>query len=147
MSALQQRGKHMTGERRPPAPARRTPPFPLACDPHSIPSVLPPVRLSMYPRAALLLFALLSSVMLGSAQSASCEMHGLGAAQGISLDAAMADHAGMAVMSHDGSHTAGGDADSHCCCTCIGDCTMLAPLATAPTATTIRVALATPEPR
>ena len=101
----------------------------------------------MYPRAALLLFALLSSVMLGSAQSASCEMHGLGAAQGISLDAAMADHAGMAVMSHDGSHTAGGDADSHCCCTCIGDCTMLAPLATAPTATTIRVALATPEPR
>ena len=101
-----------------------------------------------YSRAALLLLALLSTVLLSSVQSLSCEMHGLRAAQGVPTNGlAMADHGVMTAMSHHGSQTGGGDEDGDCCCTCIGDCTMVAPLATPITAVTIRVALAAPEPR
>ena len=105
-------------------------------------------RRPAYPRAALLLLALLSMVSLGGAQSVSCEMHGLGASHGIATDDTVkAVHAGMAGMSHDSGQTGGANEHGDCHCSCIGDCSIVAPLATAPVATTIRVALVTPEPR
>ena len=46
-----------------------------------------------------MLVALLSAVLLGGVQGASCAMHGLGAAQPDGMaHAGMADHAGMAGM-------------------------------------------------
>ena len=92
-----------------------------------------------------MLVALLSAVLLGGAQDASCAMHGLGATRADSMThGSMAGHAGMAGMSHEEGTT---DADGHHgCCTCIGDCTMVAPLVSAPTAATVLVALAAPEP-
>ena len=95
-----------------------------------------------------MLVALLSAVVLGGAQGASCVMHGLGAAQpDVMAHAGMADHAGMAGMagmSHQGGDTNPGE--HHGCCSCIDDCTMVAPLANAPTAATLLVALVSPEP-
>ena len=103
------------------------------------------LRRPAYPRAALMLVALLSALLLGGVQDASCAMHGLGATQGHAMaDGDMAGHAGMAGMSHEGGTTDTGGHDS--CCTCIGDCTMVAPLAKAPSAPTVRVALVAPEP-
>ena len=100
-----------------------------------------------------MLVALLSVVLLGGAQGASCAMHGLGAAQagemsgmmadGMAGHAGMADHAGMTGMSHEGGTTGG---EHHGCCSCIGDCTMVAPLARTPIAPTLLVALVAPEP-
>lgn len=107
-----------------------------------------------------MLVALLSTVLLGGAQGASCAMHGLGAAQtdmmshtmsgGLAGHTGMAGHTGVAGhdgvtgMSHEGGPTNGGE--HHGCCSCIGACTMVAPLATAPTAATLLVALVVPEP-
>lgn len=93
-----------------------------------------------------MLVALLSAVLLGGVQDASCAMHGLGATRAEAMtDGSMAGHAGMAGMSHEGGTTDAGE--HHGCCTCIGDCTMVAPLVNAPTAATVLVALVTPEPR
>lgn len=95
-----------------------------------------------------MLVALLSAVLLGGVQGASCAMHGLGAAQPDGMaHAGMADHAGMAGMagmSHEEGSTDPGE--HHGCCSCIGDRTMVAPLANAPTAATLLVALVSPEP-
>jgi len=108
----------------------------------------------------MMLVALLSAVLLGGAQGMSCELHGLGggvqaaatAGQAMASHAmgghAMAGHAemaGMAGMSHESGSTDAGD-HGGCGCTCIGDCTMVAPLANAPFATTLLVALVAPEP-
>ena len=102
-----------------------------------------------------MLVALLSAVLLGGAQGASCAMHGLGAAQadmtadlmaggGMAAHGGMAGHDAMTGMSHEGSPTNGGAHQG--CCSCIGARTMVAPLATAPTAATLLVALVAPEP-
>ena len=95
-----------------------------------------------------MLVALLSAALLGSVQEASCAMHGLGAAR--SLDAAMvgpshADHG--SAPSHDSGQHSQGSKHSGCDCSCIGDCTMVAPLATPPSVATLRVALVDPAPR
>jgi hypothetical protein len=92
-----------------------------------------------------MLVALLSVVLLGSVQGASCQMHGLGAPQAeMTAGHTMASHAGMAGMSHDAGSSE--PAEHHGCCTCIDDCTMAAPLASAPSAVTVLVALVVPEP-
>src|SRR5688500_4833421 len=135
--------------------------FRLARDPRSIPRVSRTRRRPAYSRAALMLVALLSGVLLGGVQGASCAMHGLGAAQAdmmahMMAGGSMAGHAGMAGhesmtghesmagMAHEGGPTSGGE--HHGCCSCIGARTMVAPLATAPTAATLLVALVAPEP-
>ena len=117
----------------------------MAPDPRSIRRVHTPRR-PAYSRAALMLVALLSVVLLGSVQGTSCRMHGLDAAQAATAaDDPMAGHAGMAGMSHHEGTTSepGGH---HGCCTCIGDCTMVAPLASAPSAAIVLVALVVPAP-
>jgi hypothetical protein len=101
-----------------------------------------------YDRVALMLVALLSAVVLGGVQEASCAMHGLGAVRSAGATVATPSHADHAsAMSHGRGH------DSHraehlgCDCTCIGDCTMVAPLATSPSVVTLRVTLIDPAPR
>lgn len=95
------------------------------------------------------MIALLSAVLLGSVRDASCAMHGLGAARAdagnvVHSTAHGDEHAPR--MSHES-----GDRHSHrdggCDCTCIGACTMSAPIACAPTAVTLRIGLVAPEPR
>ena len=92
-----------------------------------------------------MLAALLSLVLLGGVQGASCAMHGLAEPGANAMTAgSMAGHAGMAGMSHEGTTS---DAPGHeGCCTCIGDCTMVAPTVNAPMAPTLLVALLAPEP-
>ena len=95
-----------------------------------------------------MLVALLSAVSLGGVQEASCAMHGFGAVRNV--DAAMvgashADHGSG--MSHDSGQHSQGSKHSGCDCSCIGDCTMVAPLATPPSVATLRVALIVPAPR
>ena len=46
-----------------------------------------------------------------------------------------------------GGHQEHGSGDHGCDCSCIGACTMVAPLATPPAVATLRVALIDPEPR
>jgi hypothetical protein len=106
-------------------------------------------RPSAYFQSVLMLVALLSAVMLGGVQESACAMHGLGAAA--------APQAGMSTMATapsdaaGASHDAGGHShdmgDAGCDCTCIGDCSMAAPLATPPAIATLRIALVDPEPR
>ena len=100
-----------------------------------------------------MLVALLSAVLLGAVQSVACDMHGRGAARGSAVSgdamerhAAMATHAATAGMSHhDGDATPAGE-EGECACSCIGACTMVAPLATAPIAATLLVTLEAPAP-
>jgi len=93
-----------------------------------------------------MLVALLSAVLLGGVQGASCAMHGLGVAQGGPMTHGdMADHAGMAGMSHDEGSTDAGEHHGGCC-SCIGERTMAAPVASAPTTVTLLVTLVAPEP-
>lgn len=99
-------------------------------------------------RAVLLLLALLSVVVLGDAQRASCPMHGDGSFG--SMASMMSGGAGAGMASgamqdhHDGAPE---QHDSHRCdCTCIGDCSATAPMATLPAATTIRVATIAAQP-
>lgn len=90
-------------------------------------------------------------MLLDGVQSASCETHGFGAA---GMHVMVAEGAGSmaatgaATHEHGAAHGAPAkDADmSGCDCTCIGACTMVAPLAAAPTAVTLRVALVAPQP-
>ena len=106
-------------------------------------------RRTVYPRAALLVIALLSAVMLGGVLDAACKAHGLGTMPSRSADAgvvavALADDA-MPGMSHGGGeHSSDGE---ECDCTCIGACTMAAPLAVPPSGTTLRIAVVGAEPR
>jgi len=91
-------------------------------------------------RAALLLVALLTAVFLGGMQERLCAKHGVSGMSG----AAMTGHAAMAGMSH---HAGSTDSGGHGgCCTCIGECSMVAPLGNAPTAATLLVTLVAPEP-
>ena len=104
-----------------------------------------------YARVVLMLVALLSAVLLGGVQEASCAMHGLGAASGAGATMATARHAGRerhsSVISHASGHDSQGAEHSGCDCSCIGDCSMVAPLATPPSVATLRVALIDPAPR
>jgi hypothetical protein len=82
--------------------------------------------------------------MLAGVQDASCEMHGLGAARAV---ATPAHHAAAAASSHEAGDTEHGRGPAGCDCTCVGACTISAPLATPPSVATLRVALVEPEPR
>ena len=85
--------------------------------------------------------------MLAGVQEASCEMHGLGAAR-------TEAHAGAQMAAHDatmaGPHESGdsehGRGTAPCDCSCIGACSLSAPLATPPVAVTLLIALVEPEP-
>jgi hypothetical protein len=109
------------------------------------------VRRLSYSRIAALLVALLSAVLLGGVQEASCAMHGLGAARSDAAAAVVgttlhtAAHA--PATSHRSGHHSHGRGDHGCDCTCLGACTVAAPLATPPVAVTLRIALIEPEPR
>ena len=93
-----------------------------------------------------MVLALLSMMTLDGVQSAACEMHGLGKPS---------THAGTAAGELDATHTMAHqhgvpstDSDAPGCdCTCIGACTMVAPLAATPPAVTLRVALVAPQSR
>jgi hypothetical protein len=52
-----------------------------------------------------------------------------------------------AAVSHESGHDSQGADHSGCDCSCIGDCTMVAPLATPPSVATLRVALIEPATR
>jgi hypothetical protein len=109
-----------------------------------------------------MLVALLSVVLLGGAQEASCPMHGLGALRSGDVTWSDADHASHAdlashadiasnadhasALSHEGGHDSQGAEHHECDCSCIGDCTMVAPVATSPSVATLRVALIDPAP-
>jgi hypothetical protein len=56
-----------------------------------------------------------------------------------------ADHA--SAMAHAGGEGSQNADHPGCDCTCIGDCSMVAPLATPPSVATLRVALSDPAPR
>jgi hypothetical protein len=94
----------------------------------------------------LVLLALLSQVGFGNAQSLGCDMHGMGAMLS-NQPTAGAVSGGMkhhAAATHHGN--SGKDANG-CHCTCIGDCSSVVALPTAPSATTLRVALVVAAPR
>lgn len=120
----------------------------MAWDTHSIHPMRHARRRPAYARVALMLVALLSAVLLGGVQEASCAMHGLGALRTAGTAMAGPSHVGhLATMSHDSGERSHGAEHPGCDCTCIGDCTMVAPLATSPAAITLRVALIDPAPR
>jgi hypothetical protein len=97
--------------------------------------------------AAPLFIALLSAVLLAGVREASCEMHGIGAAlAGSPAGGAMTAHGMAAASDHHSDSPAPDTGDQGCDCTCIGACTLSAPLATPPAAITLRIALALPEP-
>jgi hypothetical protein len=103
-------------------------------------------------RGALLLLALLSAVVLGGVQSASCEMHGLGAMRGrmTGMQSEMPDRTPAAMLAgfgHQHGRSDRGHRDGDCCCSCIGECTMVAQLVPLPTSVEVRVALVVPQPR
>ena len=103
-----------------------------------------PGRRPAYPRAALLVIALLSAVLLGGVRDLACETHGLGTMRSSAVDVggavATAAHA-MPDMAHGtGGHSHGGDGGD-CACTCVGACTTVAPVAVAPAASTVRIAV------
>jgi hypothetical protein len=116
--------------------------------------VLHPDRRPAYPRAALLVIALFSAVLLGGVQDMACESHGLGTMSSRTADAgvdanAAAGRTGEAMpgMSHATGDQSSDDGESECRCTCLGDCTLAAPLAVSPAASTLRVAVADAQPR
>jgi hypothetical protein len=93
----------------------------------------------------------LSVVMLAGVQEASCEMHGLGAARAGAhaeghTGASMTDHAATMAGPHESGNGQHGSGTAPCDCSCIGDCSVLAPFATSPTAVTLVIALVDPEP-
>ena len=77
-------------------------------------------------------------------------MHGLGAAQvgAATVRSVPASHVAHArKISHDRGRHSHDDGAHGCDCSCIGACTMTAPLATAPAAVMVQMALVEPEPR
>jgi hypothetical protein len=106
------------------------------------------VRRSSLPASTLMLVALLSAALLGGVQEASCAMHGLGAARSEGAAPAGMTHTHHAsTMSHEGGQHSQSSGGSGCECSCIGACTMAAPVATPPAVVTLRIALSEPEPR
>lgn len=107
--------------------------------------------------AAPLVIALMSAVLLGGAQEASCAMHGRGAARTTAAPVAAAGHAmaAHATAHHAAAETTSprsgghehGQSHSGCDCSCIGACTMSAPFASPPAVVTLRIALVEPQPR
>jgi hypothetical protein len=107
--------------------------------------------------AAPLFIALLSAVLLGGVQEAACAMHGLGAVRADSAPVAQAVHVAPvhAVATHAAAESMSAQSDGHdhdpgqpgCHCSCIGACTMSAPLAVPPAVVTLRVALFQPQAR
>lgn len=112
--------------------------------------------------AAPLVIALLSAVLLGGVQEASCAMHGGGAARTSGAPIAAAGHAMAAhvmaahtMAAHAVAETTSPQSGGHehdrshsgCDCSCIGACTMSAPLAAPPAAVTLRIALVEPQPQ
>ena len=74
-------------------------------------------------------------------------MHGLGATRSEGAAAAGMSHAHHASpISHQTGHHSHGKGGTGCDCSCIGACTMAAPLATPPAVATLRIALIEPEP-
>lgn len=96
-----------------------------------------------------MLVALLSAMLLRPGRESACAIHGLGAASAPQVAMAGMSHASPDVPA--AAQDAGGDShgipDGACDCSCIGDCTMVAPLATTPAVVTLRIALIDPEPR
>jgi hypothetical protein len=99
-------------------------------------------------------------VALGDAQQAACEIHGGGFGRAGTSDrmhgsamqgGAMHDGTGADMATHHGharSSGGSGEQDSNACsCTCIGDCSVSAPMAAVPTLPTIRVAIISAQPR
>jgi hypothetical protein len=85
--------------------------------------------------------------MLAGVREASCEMHGLGAAAGGAPASAHAAHHDVTMAtSQESGESEHGSGTAGCDCTCIGACTVSAPLATPPTAVTVRIARVLPEP-
>jgi hypothetical protein len=114
----------------------------------------------------LVLLALLSQVGFGNAQSLRCDMHGMGAMThgGAAHDMAAGDVAagdmaaghltagdmvaGGMTHHHPATHQGDSSKDDHRCdCSCIGDCSAGVVPPTAPSATTVRVALVVATPR
>jgi hypothetical protein len=95
-------------------------------------------------RAAALLLALLSVVVLGNAREAACEMHGLGGMRAPSEAVVHhgSDHASPATTPPAGHHHAGGQ---ECCC--IDECSPSIAVATAPVTPTLLVAFVAAQPR
>ena len=91
-----------------------------------------------------MILALLSMMTLDGVQSAACKMHGLGAVSEWTGAGVMA---GPSAMTHAHSAPMQDTDATGCDCTCIGACTMVAPLAASPTAVTLRVALVAPQSR
>jgi hypothetical protein len=122
------------------------PDFRLAPIPHSILIVRRPSPLLLRLRGVLVLLALLSQVGFGNAQGLRCDMHGMGAMLG---DRTTSGAMAGGMMHHQSAtHRDGGSKDAHGCdCTCIGDCSAAIALPTAPSATTVRVALVVATPR
>lgn len=102
----------------------------------------------------------MSMVAFGDSQRELCAMHGgtsgtpaMGAmAMGDMMMGGVDAHERMAPrdaqLRKDGSRGSSDQQNSDdCCCTCIGDCSVTAPVATLPSATTIRVATIRVEPR
>ena len=116
----------------------------MASNPHNVWFVRKPFLASLRRLCAAPLFiALLSAVMLAAVQAASCEMHGLGVAPS---GQQVASHASDAAGSHESGAGEHGHGSTGCDCTCIGACTVSAPLATPPATVTLRIALVEPEP-
>ena len=85
--------------------------------------------------------------MLAGVQEASCGMHGLGAVRvGVPAGGVMSEHGIAAASAHHSESGAPDSGDEGCDCTCIGACTVSAPLATPPAAVTLRIARIVPAP-
>jgi hypothetical protein len=92
--------------------------------------------------------ALLSATLLGSVSSLGCNMHGFGTAHvgaGPAATRLVALDAETPQMTHGGGDPH--DAHRGCDCTCVGDCTMVAPLVVPPAGVILRVALVEPQPQ
>jgi len=93
-------------------------------------------------RGVLVLLALLSQVGFGNAESLRCDMHGMGA-----MMAGGGANAGGMMHHQPATHQGDSNQDAHGCdCTCIGDCSAAVALPTAPSVTTLRVAIVAATP-
>lgn len=106
-------------------------------------------RRPAYPRAALFFIALLSTVLFGGVQDLGCETHGLGMMHSRNTDVGAASARtgdAMPGMSHATDDQSSGDGETGCGCSCTGVCTLAAPLAIPPAASTLRVAIVEAQP-
>jgi hypothetical protein len=100
-------------------------------------------------RSTILLLALTSGVTLGESGRTACEMHGIGAITSRAGGIPTGAHSAVDVAATPAGHheLAGEVPDGDCHCSCIGDCSVTAPAAIAPTSITVRVAIDRPQPR